>query len=73
MACRWLDLGSMAVIGPWYALADLCGQHITGLAGWVVWALTQLALIPDTENRIALFSTWRWQIRGLRRGKAGNV
>jgi NADH dehydrogenase len=58
----WQDLGSMAVIGPWYAVADLRGLHLTGLAGWVVWALAHLAFIPDTENRIALFSKWMWQI-----------
>jgi len=59
---RWLDLGSMAVIGPWYAVADLRGLHFTGLVGWMVWALAHLAFIPDTENRIALFSKWMWQI-----------
>ena len=59
---RWLDFGSMAVIGPWYAVADLRGLHLTGLVGWVVWALAHLAFIPDTENRIALFSKWMWQI-----------
>jgi NADH dehydrogenase len=59
---RWLDLGSMAVIGPWYAVADLRGLHLTGLVGWMVWALAHLAFIPDTENRIALFSKWKWQI-----------
>ena len=59
---HWLDLGSMAVIGPWYAVADLRGLHLTGLAGWMVWALAHLAFIPDTENRIALFTKWMWQI-----------
>ena len=59
---RWVDLGTMAVIGPWTAVADLRGLHLTGLAGWVVWALAHLAFIPDTENRIALFSKWMWQI-----------
>ncbi len=59
---RWLDLGSMAVIGPWHAVADLRGWQVTGLAGWVLWALAHLAFIPDTENRIALFSKWMWQI-----------
>ena len=59
---RWIDLGSMAVIGPWYAVADLRGFHLTGLVGWLVWALAHLAFIPDTENRIALFSKWMWQI-----------
>ena len=59
---RWFDLGSMAVIGPWYAVADLRGLHVRGLAGWILWALAHLAFIPDTENRIALFSKWMWQI-----------
>ena len=59
---KWLDLGSMAVIGPWYAVADLRGWHVTGLMGWILWALAHLAFIPDTENRIALFSKWMWQI-----------
>jgi NADH dehydrogenase len=59
---RWVDLGSMAVIGPWYAVADLRGLHVSGLAGWILWALAHLAFIPDTENRIALFSKWMWQI-----------
>jgi NADH dehydrogenase len=59
---RWTDLGSMAVIGPFWAVADLRGLHVTGLAGWILWALAHLAFIPDTENRIALFSKWMWQI-----------
>lgn len=59
---RWRDLGTMAVIGPWYAVADLRGWHVTGLTGWILWALAHLAFIPDTENRIALFSKWMWQI-----------
>jgi NADH dehydrogenase len=59
---RWTDMGSMAVIGPFYAVADLRGLHLTGLAGWILWALAHLAFIPDTENRIALFSKWMWQI-----------
>jgi NADH:ubiquinone reductase (H+-translocating) len=59
---RWTDLGSMAVIGPFHAVADLRGVHLTGLPGWILWALAHLAFIPDTENRIALFSKWMWQI-----------
>ncbi|MFQ6538859.1 MULTISPECIES: NAD(P)/FAD-dependent oxidoreductase [Aphanothece] len=59
---RFTDLGSMAVVGPWYAVADLRGLHVTGLAGWILWALAHLAFIPDTENRITLFTKWMWQI-----------
>nr|WP_311133726.1 FAD-dependent oxidoreductase [Synechococcus sp. CS-1327] len=59
---RWLDLGSMAVIGPLYAVADLRGVRVTGLLGWLLWGLAHLAFIPATENRITLLTRWLWQI-----------
>ncbi|MCP9829674.1 NAD(P)/FAD-dependent oxidoreductase [Synechococcus sp. L2F] len=59
---RWMDLGSMAVIGPMYAVADLRGVRVTGFPGWLLWGLAHLAFIPDTENRITLLSRWLWQI-----------
>ncbi|MCP9771565.1 NAD(P)/FAD-dependent oxidoreductase [Synechococcus sp. Tobar12-5m-g] len=59
---RWLDLGSMAVIGPLYAVADLRGLRVTGLLGWLLWGLAHLAFIPATENRITLLTRWLWQI-----------
>ncbi len=44
---------------PW----PICAVwHVTGLSGWISGALAHLAFIPDTENRIALFSKWMWQI-----------
>ncbi len=62
VAFRWNDLGTMAVIGPLYAVADLRGLRLTGLAGWLLWGVAHLAFIPDTENRITLLSRWLWQI-----------
>jgi len=59
---RWLDLGSMAVIGPLFAVADLRGLRVTGLLGWLLWGLAHLAFIPATENRITLLTRWLWQI-----------
>ncbi len=59
---RWLDLGSMAVIGPLYAVADLRGLRVSGLTGWLVWGLAHLAFIPATENRLTLLTRWLWQI-----------
>jgi NADH dehydrogenase len=49
---HWMDLGSMAVIGPWYAVADLRGWHVTGLTGWVLWALAHLAFIPTQKTAL---------------------
>jgi NADH dehydrogenase len=59
---RWTDFGTMAVIGPFYAVADLRGLHVSGLLGWILWGLAHLAFIPDTENRISLLTKWLWQI-----------
>jgi NADH dehydrogenase len=59
---RWFDLGSMAVIGPLWAVADLRGLRFTGFVGWVLWGLAHLAFIPENENRVALLTRWLWQI-----------
>ncbi|MFM7265485.1 MAG: NAD(P)/FAD-dependent oxidoreductase, partial [Cyanobium sp.] len=59
---RWFDFGSMAVIGPLYAVADLRGLQFSGLLGWFLWGMAHLAFMPDTENRISLLSKWLWAI-----------
>jgi NADH dehydrogenase len=59
---RWVDFGSMAVIGPLSAVADLRGLRVSGLPGWVLWGLAHLAFMPDTENRITLLTKWLWAI-----------
>jgi len=59
---HWFDLGSMAVVGPLYAVADLRGLRVSGLLGWVLWGLAHLAFMPDNENRISLLAKWLWAI-----------
>jgi len=59
---RWFDFGSMAVVGPLYAVADLRGLRLSGLLGWLLWAVAHLAFMPDNENRLTLLTKWLWQI-----------
>jgi NADH dehydrogenase len=59
---QWMDFGSMAVVGPLYAVADLRGVRVTGLIGWVLWGLAHLAFMPDNENRLSLLMKWLWAI-----------
>ena len=59
---RFTDFGSMAVVGPLYAVADLRGIRLSGLIGWLVWGLAHLAFMPDMENRLSLLLKWLWQI-----------
>jgi NADH dehydrogenase len=59
---RWFDFGSMAVIGPLCAVADLRGLKFSGPIGWLLWGLAHLAFMPDNENRITLLTKWLWVI-----------
>ncbi|MEB3260331.1 MAG: NAD(P)/FAD-dependent oxidoreductase [Cyanobacteriota bacterium] len=59
---RWVDFGSMAVVGPLYAVADLRGWRVTGLVGWILWAVAHLAFMADNENRLTLLLKWLWAI-----------
>lgn len=59
---RWTDMGSMAMVGPMFAVADLRGLRLSGPIGWLVWGLAHLAFMPANENRITLLTKWLWQI-----------
>jgi len=59
---RWMDFGSMAVVGPGFAVADLRGFRLSGALGWLLWGLAHLAFMPETENRVSLLVKWLWQI-----------
>jgi NADH dehydrogenase len=59
---RWFDFGSMAVIGPLFAVADLRGVKITGAFGGLLWGLAHLAFMPANENRLTLLTKWLWMI-----------
>ena len=56
------DFGSMAVVGPLFAVADLRGFKVSGALGWLLWGLAHLAFIPDNENRLTLLTKWLWMI-----------
>ncbi len=59
---RWLDLGSMAVIGPLFAVADLRGLRVSGPLGWLLWGVAHLGFMPAMENRVSLLVKWLWGI-----------
>jgi NADH dehydrogenase len=59
---QWVDFGSMAVVGPLYAVADLRGWRVTGLVGWILWGVAHLAFMADNENRLTLLLKWLWAI-----------
>jgi NADH dehydrogenase len=63
----FVDLGSMAVVGPLFAVANLRGLKVSGALGWLLWGLAHLAFMPDPENRVTLLIKWLWMIVGRQR------
>jgi NADH dehydrogenase len=59
---RFTDFGSMAVVGPLFAVANLRGVKVSGAIGWLLWGLAHLAFMPANENRITLLTKWLWMI-----------
>jgi NADH dehydrogenase len=52
------DLGSVAAVGRFRAIASIGRIRLSGFAGWVVWLFVHLAFLNGFGNR---FSTlWRW-------------
>jgi len=52
------DLGSVAAIGRFRAIASVGRIRLSGFAGWLVWLFVHLAFLNGFGNR---FSTlWRW-------------
>ena len=65
---RFFDFGSMAVLGPLHAVADLRGFRLSGGLGWLLWGLAHLAFMPVMENRAILLTKWLWAIANRDRG-----
>jgi len=61
-AFQFTDFGTMAVLGPLHAVADLRGLKVSGLPGWILWALAHLMFMPANENRLSLLTKWLWAI-----------
>lgn len=59
---QFTDFGTMAVLGPLHAVADLRGLKVTGLPGWILWGLAHLMFMPANENRLTLLTKWLWAI-----------
>ncbi len=62
------DLGSVAAIGRFRAVASIHGVRLSGFPGWVVWAFVHLAFLTGFGNRITTVLRWTRSMVG--RGRA---
>jgi NADH:quinone reductase (non-electrogenic) len=55
---RYRDLGTMATIARFRAVAYIGRVRVTGLAGWLLWLLVHLAFLTGFKNRVAAVANW---------------
>jgi NADH dehydrogenase len=57
---RYKDLGTMAIVGRYRAVAKLPFTSFTGPLAWVMWSLVHLILLMDFRSRAAVYWSWCW-------------
>jgi NADH dehydrogenase len=55
-AFRYIDKGSMAVIGRGFAILDSQITKMSGLPAWLAWAFVHLLFLPAAGNRIRVWT-----------------
>jgi len=65
---RYFDDGNMAVIGRHFSIIETGRLRVSGFAAWMAWAAIHLAFLPQTGNRLMVFTQWVWSYMTKQRG-----
>jgi NADH:ubiquinone reductase (H+-translocating) len=57
---RYFDKGNMAVIGRNFAILESGRLRVSGFVAWLAWAAIHMAFLPQTENKLLVFTQWAW-------------
>lgn len=65
---RYFDKGSMAVVGPGYAVLQSHRLRLRGVPAWLVWAGVHLQFLAQSNLRVGVFLQWVWTYWTGKRG-----
>ena len=68
VAFKYRDMGSVATIGRFHAIASVRKVRLSGFAGWVVWFFVHLAFLTGFGDRFTTMMRWLRSMIG--RGRA---
>jgi NADH dehydrogenase len=57
---RYVDLGSLAVIGRAAAVAHFGRLQLSGLLAWLAWIFVHIMKLVGFRNRVFVFFEWAW-------------
>jgi NADH dehydrogenase len=66
---KYRDLGSVATIGRFRAIASVRKVHLSGLPGWLVWFFIHLAFLTGFGNRLSTMLGWLRSMLGRTRAE----
>jgi NADH:quinone reductase (non-electrogenic) len=65
---HYRDLGNLATIGRWAAVADFGWIRFSGWLAWLVWLFVHIMQLTGFRNRIVVFTQWAWAFFTRQRG-----
>jgi NADH dehydrogenase FAD-containing subunit len=57
---KYFDKGTMAVVGPGYAVLQSGKVHLRGLLAWIPWAVIHIFSLAQVGLRLSVFAQWVW-------------
>lgn len=68
---RYVDKGSMAVIGRRLAVCDIRGLEFRGAIAWILWLFVHLMYLAEFQNRVLVLIQWGWNY--VTRGRSARL
>jgi NADH:ubiquinone reductase (H+-translocating) len=59
-AFRYIDLGSMAVIGQHEAVVDMGFIQFSGFFAWIAWLIVHIYFLIDADRKLTVTIQWLW-------------
>ncbi len=57
---RYVDVGSLAVIGRNYAVVDLGLVKLSGFLAWLTWVFVHIYYLIEFDNKLVVMIQWAW-------------
>lgn len=57
-AFKYVNLGTMAMIGRYRAIAHFPLMKVLGFPAWLLWGLVHLMLLTDMRSRVSVYFNW---------------
>ena len=66
---RYRDLGSMASVARFRAVASIGPLRVAGLTGWLLWAFVHITFLTGFKNRVSALAHWAVSFLGRSRSE----